>query len=210
MLKLESISKSYGRKTVLSNIDHEFESGLNLLVGPSGAGKSTLLRLCATAEQPTSGKLFWSGKRFNRTRRTLRGQLGYAPQILDLPLDITGMEFLLHIAAIKGVSRDAKKQATQILSQLGLESDANQRLIGWSGGMRRRLILAQALLGDPKLLALDEPTAELDRETADRVAMLIADYAKSSTVLVTTHLTEHFDQFDATTLRVADQQVIAA
>lgn len=204
MLKLENVSKSYRKRRVLTEINHTFETGLNLLVGPSGAGKSTLLRLCATVEKPSSGTLMWQAVPYAKVKRKLRSELGYAPQIVDLPLNITGMEFLLHIAALKGVGRGAKEQAAELLHQLGLSLDADQRIVGWSGGMRRRLILAQALLGAPKLLALDEPTAELDTETAARVADLISHTAKSATVLLTTHLTEHFQTDGARTVRVAD------
>lgn len=204
MLKLENVSKSYRKRRVLHEISHSFEGGLNLLVGPSGAGKSTLLRLCATVEIPSSGSVSWQGAPYTKIKRKLRSELGYAPQIVDLPLNVTGMEFLLHIAALKGVGRGAKDQASELLHQLGLSLDADQRIVGWSGGMRRRLILAQALLGTPKLLALDEPTAELDTETAARVAALISHAAKSATVLLTTHLTEHFQMEGARTLRVAE------
>ena len=209
MLHLQVLSKSYGKRTILSDINHEFSSGLNLLVGPSGAGKSTLLRLCATVEKPSSGNLLWDGKPFKNQKRKIRNVLGYAPQIVDLPQDLTGMEFLSHIAALKGLGGSAKDQAHQILEQLGLGLDANQQIMAWSGGMRRRLILAQALMGSPKLLALDEPTAELDSETAARVSELIAHAAQSATVLLTTHMSDHFQAQGAQTLRVADGSLSA-
>ena len=210
MLTLEGVSKSYGKRQILGDVSHEFKAGLNLLMGPSGAGKSTLLRLCATVERPSSGTLSWGGKPYSKIKRRLRSELGYAPQIVDLPLDVTGLEFLMHIAALKGLGAGAKGQAKDILDQLGLSLDADQRIIGWSGGMRRRLILAQALLGSPKLLALDEPTAELDRETAGRVARLISHAAQSATVLLTTHLSDHFETQGASVLRVADGQLTAS
>jgi len=210
MLKLDSLTKKYGKRLILSDVSHSFAQGLNILVGPSGAGKSTLLRLCATVEKPSSGEIAWSGMPFNQARRKLRSQLGYAPQIVDLPEDLTGMEFLLHIAALKGLRRDAKQQASDILEQLGLKLDADQRIMAWSGGMRRRLILAQSLLGDPKLLALDEPTAELDSETAARVSEMIVHAAKSATVLLTTHLADHFQSSGSEILRVADGKVAPA
>jgi len=209
MLELRDLSKSYGKKRVLDNLNHKFSPGLNLLIGPSGAGKSTLLRLCATVEKPSKGELLWDGTPLNKIRRKLRAQLGYAPQIVDLPTDLTAIEFLSHIAALKGLGKGAKTQAREILKQLGLAGDADQRIMAWSGGMRRRLILAQALLGTPKLLALDEPTAELDSETAGRVAEMISEAAKNATVLLTTHLTDHFQTHGATTLRVADGKLNA-
>ncbi len=204
MLTLSGVSKSYGKRAILTDISHNFQSGLNLLVGPSGAGKSTLLRLCSTVEKPSSGKLFWNDKPYSSVRKKLRFELGYAPQIVDLPQDVTGIEFLAHIAALKGLGKGSITQANEILEQLGLGPDAKQRIVGWSGGMRRRLVLAQALLGSPKLLALDEPTAELDRETAKRVSDLISHASKSATVILTTHLSEHFEAQGAAILRVAD------
>ncbi|MEP3889302.1 MAG: ATP-binding cassette domain-containing protein [Hellea sp.] len=210
MLELRELSKSYRKKEVLKDITHSFAPGLNLLIGPSGAGKSTLLRLCATVEKPSNGELLWDGTPYGEIRRTLRASLGYAPQLVDLPTDLTGMEFLSHIAALKGLGRGAKGQAHDILEQLGLAGDADQRIMAWSGGMRRRLILAQALLGAPTLLALDEPTAELDSETAGRVAQMISEAAKTATVLLTTHLTDHFQTGGAATFRVADGQLTPA
>ncbi|MEM7492724.1 MAG: ATP-binding cassette domain-containing protein [Pseudomonadota bacterium] len=204
MLVLENVSKSYRKRSVLSDISHRFDAGLNVLTGPSGAGKSTLLRLCATVERPSSGALSWQGQSYSKAKRRVRRDLGYAPQIVDLPLDITGLEFLQHIAALKGVGRDALSQSRDLLEAVGLGADADQRLIGWSGGMRRRLIFAQALLGAPKLIVLDEPTAELDSETASRVSDLIAEKAKTATVLLTTHLTAHFQTQGARLIRVAD------
>jgi len=208
MLTINAVTKSYGKRKILSNVNHDFNTGLNLLIGPSGAGKTTLLRLCATVENPSSGSLSWNGSPYSKIKRKLRTELGYAPQIVDLPLDLTGLEFLMHIAALKGLGRGATIQALDILNQLGLSADANQRIIGWSGGMRRRLILAQALLGSPKLLALDEPTAELDSETAERVSSLIAHAASSATVLLTTHLSEHFKAQGASILRVANGKLV--
>ncbi|UTW58933.1 ATP-binding cassette domain-containing protein [Kordiimonas sp. SCSIO 12603] len=209
MLKLDNVSKRYKKRLILNDVSCEFNSGLNLLVGPSGAGKSTLLRMCATVEKPTSGQLWWYDKPYAKVKRKLRYELGYAPQIVDLPLDVTGREFLEHMAALKAVGEGAKVQITELLEQLGLSHDADQRIIGWSGGMRRRLILAQAFLGAPKLLALDEPTAELDTDTATRVAELIAHAAQSATILLTTHLVDHFDSIGANIVRVADGGVHA-
>ncbi len=210
MLTLNSVTKTYGKREVLSGISHEFSPGLNLLVGPSGAGKSTLLRLCATVETPSKGSLSWDGMPYGKVKRKLRSELGYAPQLVDLPPDVTGLEFLAYVASLKGLGRAAKTQSLELLEQLGLAQDRDQRIIGWSGGMRRRLILAQALLGSPRLLALDEPTAELDKDTAHRVSELIAHAAQTATVLLTTHLTEHFETQGAAVLRVAEGQLSAA
>lgn len=191
MLQLEQVTKRYGRKLVLDQVSHEFTRGLTLLTGPSGAGKSTLLRLLATAEAPSRGRIAWNGQALPKARKALRSELGYAPQAIDWPEDLTAREFAMHIAALKGLElRAADVQFVAITDALGLHADANNRIAAFSGGMRRRLILAQALLGSPQLLVLDEPTSELDQETAGRVSEVIVDHAGAATVIMTTHLTD--------------------
>lgn len=187
-LELRGVSKSYGRKAVLADVSHNFTPGLTLLTGPSGAGKSTLLRLIATAERPNRGTIAWEGR---SGQSALRRTLGYAPQAVDLPEDLTAREFAMHIAALKGLSlSQADKQFGAITDTIGLHADINNRIASFSGGMRRRLIFAQALLGAPQLLALDEPTAELDLETARKLGALIIERAKSAAVIMTTHLAD--------------------
>lgn len=192
LLALADVSKRYGRKSVLDGVSLALpDHGLSLLVGPSGAGKSTLLRLVATAEKPSAGFIEFRGVALPRSRSALRAALGYAPQIVDLPTDLTAREFAMHIAALKGLDLGkADKQFLQICERIGLHDDANRRIAAYSGGMRRRLIFAQALLGDPALLALDEPTAELDSETAAKVNALIIEAARSRAVIATTHLAD--------------------
>lgn len=210
MLTLQDIRKSYGRKAVLDGISQNFPVGLTLLTGPSGAGKSTLLRLIATAEAPNRGTISWYGLPLPRARQALRAVLGYAPQAVDLPDDLTAREFALHIAALKGLdARAADAQFGRITAAIGLHADINNRIATFSGGMRRRLILAQALLGAPRLLALDEPTAELDGETARAVTTLIRERAREAIVVMTTHLADDLAAEAVQRLRV-DQGGIAA
>lgn len=199
-LELKAVSKAYGRKHVLRDIALSFEPGLALLVGPSGAGKSTLLRLIATAERPSAGAILWNGR---SGRGALRKTLGYAPQAVDLPEDLTAREFAMHIAALKGLNQaQADKQFGAITDAIGLHADINNRIASFSGGMRRRLIFAQALLGEPNVLALDEPTAELDGETARKVAALIIERAQRAIVVVTTHLADELAPHARAVLRV--------
>src|SRR5215217_8933784 len=179
-LLLDDVGKRYGRKAVLSGVSHRFAPGLTLLTGPSGAGKSTLLRLIATAEKPSAGRISWDGAPLPGGRRGLRRALGYAPQAVDLPEDLTAREFAMHVAALKGLDlAAADRQFGAITEAIGLHADIGNRIATFSGGMRRRLIFAQALLGEPRLLALDEPTAELDRETADKLSAVILERAAS-------------------------------
>ena len=202
-LDLAAITKRYGAKTVLANVAHRFEPGLTLLTGPSGAGKSTLLRLIATAEKPDRGSIAWNGVALPAGRKALRQTLGYAPQAVDLPEDLTAREFALHIAALKGLEpRAADAQFGAITDAIGLHADINNRIASFSGGMRRRLVFAQAMLGAPRLLALDEPTAELDGETARKLGALILSRAKDAIVVMTTHLADELAPHAVAVLRV--------
>ncbi|MBC7769289.1 MAG: ATP-binding cassette domain-containing protein [Phycisphaerales bacterium] len=198
---MRGVSKTYGRKAVLAEVSHTFTPGLTLLTGPSGAGKSTLLRLLATVERPNRGVIHWNGAAGARGK--LRRTLGYAPQAVDLPEDLTAREFALHIASLKGLSASAAdKQFGAITDAIGLHADINNRIASFSGGMRRRLIFAQAMLGAPQVLALDEPTAELDAETARKLGALLLERARDAIVVMTTHLAEELAPHAAAVLRV--------
>lgn len=207
-LILEGVAKRYRRKTVLTDVTHRFRPGLTLLTGPSGAGKSTLLRLVATAERASAGTIAWDGGQLPSARRALRATLGYAPQAVDLPEDLTAREFAMHIAALKGLNLAAADcQFGAITERIGLHADINNRISTFSGGMRRRLIFAQAMLGLPRLLALDEPTAELDRDTAGRLGELILERAAGAIVIMTTHLADDLAPRAGDVLRVEDGRV---
>jgi ABC-2 type transport system ATP-binding protein len=202
-LELENVTKKYRGKRVLDGISHVFAPGLTLLTGPSGAGKSTLLRIIATAERPSSGRVLWEGHALPGAKRQLRRSLGYAPQLVDLPEDLTAREFAMHIASLKGLELSAAdRQFAAITDAIGLHADINNRISTFSGGMRRRLVFAQAMLGSPQLLALDEPTAELDRETAGRVGAAILERAASAIVIMTTHLADELAPHATDELRV--------
>lgn len=210
-LLLEDVGKKYRRKTVLEGVSHRFAPGLTLLTGASGAGKSTLLRLIATAEKPSTGHIAWDGAGLPAARGALRRTLGYAPQAVDLPEDLTAREFAMHIAALKGLDLGAAdRQFGAITDRIGLHADINNRISTFSGGMRRRLVFAQAMLGEARLLALDEPTAELDRETADRLGALILERSASAIVVMTTHLADSLAPRAGAILRVEGGTVTAS
>lgn len=200
MLELINIGKRYSKKTVLQDISHQFDPRVTVITGPSGAGKSTLLRLCATVEKPSTGEMQWQSKPLHKTVRTV---LGYAPQRIDFPEDLSGLDFLLHVAALKRLPLGAAKaQAILLLDRLGLARDRATLIAAYSGGMRRRLGLAQAFLGAPELLVLDEPTAELDSVTAGHVNDLIFEHAGRAVVLMTTHLESSLTERDYKTLEI--------
>lgn len=211
LLQLHNVGKAYRGKVVLKDVTAGFPMGLTLLTGPSGAGKSTLLRLIASAERPDSGTIEWEGAALPGTRAALRRSLGYAPQAVDLPDDLRARSFAMHVAALKGLDlAAADAQFGAIAAAIGLHDDLDTRIGAYSGGMRRRLIFAQALLGAPRLLALDEPTAELDRETARLVGALVIERARSAAVVMTTHLADELAPHAAQILRVDGGQVAPA
>lgn len=211
ILQLDGVGKSYGRKQVLTDVDIGFPVGLTLLSGPSGSGKSTLLRLIASAERPSKGRLVWEDQPLPAARHALRRSLGYAPQAVDLPDDLSARAFAMHVAALKGLAlAAADAQFAAITESIGLHADINNRIVTFSGGMRRRLIFAQALLGAPRLIVLDEPTAELDRETAGLVSAQIVERARTAAVVMTTHLDEEIAPLATQVLRIEDGRVATA
>ena len=189
MLQLVSVSKQYKKSIILDSVSHTFDTGTTVVIGPSGAGKSTLLRLCATQERMSDGQIKWGDNPIYKNLKQFRRILGYAPQLVDLPEDISAYDFMLHIGALKNIKREQCVQQTKLLfERLGIR-DSIYKLIGtYSGGMRRRLVLAQSLLGNPKCLIIDEPTAELDTHTATMVNDLIFEKSKHAVVIMTTHL----------------------
>ena len=189
MIELKTVTKSYKTHHILRGISQKFEQGVTVITGKSGAGKSTLLRLCATVEKPSSGDILWQGGSIVKSPKTLRSQLGYAPQQIDFPPDITALDFLRYIGVLKGISsKNSSVQGMELLKRLALEKDGDKFIHMFSGGMRRRLGLAQAFLGTPQCIILDEPTAELDLQTAGLVHDLIFEHSKMAVVLMTTHL----------------------
>lgn len=210
-LELNGVGKSYRGKRVLDSVNHSFAPGLTLLVGPSGAGKSTLLALIASAQTPSRGRLLWNAQPLPRARGALRRTLGYAPQAVDLPEDLTAREFARHMAALKGLQLSAAdRQFAAIAERIGLLADIHRPIATFSGGMRRRVVFAQALLGAPGLIALDEPTAELDAVTAEQVSGLILERANEAIVVVTTHLADRLAPRAVEVLRVQDGAVVRA
>ncbi len=207
-IEVSNLSKSYKSKRVLCNASGTFCVGLNLLTGPSGAGKSTLLRVLATAETADHGTITWKGKPLPRARRSFRQVLGYAPQSVDFPPDLTGREVGQHLAALKGLDRQmADDQFLWLAERLNLHAEIANPIASYSGGMRRRLTVAQSLLGSPDAVMLDEPTAELDAENAHAVHALVTEQAKSAVVVMTTHLAEQLRPVAVQEVVVADSQI---
>lgn len=206
-LQTEGLTKRYGKLVVLDRLEFDADPGVTVVTGRSGSGKSTLLRLLATLEKPSSGQIFWDGKDIWKDVRDYRFALGYAPQAIGWPESLTATEFLVHIAALKRIRRaDALAQGQALLARVGLGGDADRPIRAYSGGMRRRLGLCQALLGEPQVLLLDEPAAELDSETSHEIHELIFEQAaRGATVLMTTHRQDALGDREVSNLFIADR-----
>lgn len=199
MITVSRLTKTYGKKIrALRGVDLEIGSGMFGLVGPNGAGKTTLMRILAGLLRPTSGKVSVLGNDITtgRGKKAVKEVLGYLPQELGLYPDLSALEFLEYVAMLKGVTDkvDRKKQLDEVLELVGLIQDARRRLRTYSGGMKRRVGIAQALLGKPQLLIVDEPTSGLDPEERVRLRNLLAEISAHCTVILSTHIVEDVSQ----------------
>jgi len=189
-LTIERLSKQYRRDFWgLRDFNLEVEPGVIGLLGPNGAGKSTLMRMLATITQPSEGRIKWNGLDIARSPNTLRATLGYLPQDFGIYPHLSGREFLEYIAAIKGLdANDARRRIDELLVMVNLVHAAKRPLGGYSGGMKQRIGIAQALLNDPQLLIVDEPTAGLDPEERVRFRNLLSDLSGERIIFLSTHI----------------------
>lgn len=189
MLELNKITKQYGRKKALDQVSLTLKEGVYGLLGPNGAGKSTLMSLITGNLAPTSGQIFWDGTEILKMGAAYRSLLGYAPQQQGLYDNFTGLRFLSYMPALKGIPKKKQKEEIhRVLSCVNMADEAG-RLIGtYSGGMKQRILVAQAILGDPSLIILDEPTAGMDPRERVRIRETIKNMSGDRIILVSTHV----------------------
>ena len=189
-LSIQNLGKEYKRGFWgLKDFSLEIKPGILGLLGPNGAGKSTFMRMLATITKPTDGKIFWNDIDVAKNPDTLRDVLGYLPQDFGVYPNLNAIEFLEYMAAIKGLdSATAKKRIDELLQLVNLKDAAKRPLGGYSGGMKQRVGIAQALLNDPQLLIVDEPTVGLDPEERVRFRNLLSDLSGERIVILSTHI----------------------
>lgn len=189
MLELIECTKKYGGKTALNHLSVCFETGVYGLLGSNGAGKSTMLNLITDNIPRTEGKILYNGREILSLKRSYFKKVGYTPQLQGMYEDFTARDFLHYIGSLKGMkARDCLRQTEEFLEIVCLSDNANHRLGSFSGGMRQRVLLAAAMLDNPEILILDEPTAGLDPTQRIRLRDYIASIAHERTVLLATHV----------------------
>src|SRR5262245_9413800 len=190
MLEIRGLSKRYPSGTVaLQDFSLTAGEGVLGLLGPNGAGKSTLMTILATVTRPSAGTFLWQGRDGVAEPLAVRRALGFLPQDFGVYEKLTAREFLTYLGRLKGLGgRDLGRRVTELLALVNLHGAADRRLGGYSGGMRQRVGIAQALLGDPKLVIVDEPTVGLDPEERVRFRNLLSEIAHGRVVILSTHI----------------------
>lgn len=189
MLRCDKVSKAYGGKTVLNSFSMEFHNGVYGVLGPNGAGKTTLFRIIAGILMPTEGLVTWNGEDIQKLGFDYRSGLGVLPQQMPFYPWMRGDEYLEYIHNLKGLpSSRRKSDVAMMLEKVELQNDARKKIRAYSGGMRQRLGIAQAMLGSPRLMLLDEPTAGLDPRQRTVFKNIVREISASCTVILCTHI----------------------
>ena len=188
-LEIRNINKRYKEVRALKNINLKLTEGIYGLLGPNGAGKSTLMGLLTDTVQRDSGHILVDGREIKKMGKRYRKLVGYMPQQQGYYEEFSGEAFLIYMSHIKGLTkREAKIQTDRLLKEVNLDDVRSQKIGGYSGGMKQRLLLAQALLNDPKILILDEPTAGVDPKERIRIRNYITELSKNRIIIVATHI----------------------
>lgn len=188
-LKTIGLTKNFGSKTAVNDLNITLSNGVYGLLGANGAGKTTLMRLLCNIQNPTSGEILLNGKNIVGLGEKYRNFLGYLPQHFGYYPDFTALDFLLYVAALKGLDeKAARKKSKDLLEAVGLSAESKHKIKTFSGGMKQRLGIAQAMLNNPRILILDEPTAGLDPKERVRFRNLISAFSKDRIVILSTHI----------------------
>ena len=209
MLVVNNVSKKYGSFYALKDINLEFNNGVYALLAPNGAGKTTLIKLLTTLIFPTSGEILYKGTDIVSLDGDYRDIIGYLPQDFGYYRNYTPRKFLLYLAALKGIKKeDAVEKVKEVLKVVSLENVENKKMKGFSGGMIQRVGIAQALLNDPKILILDEPTAGLDPKERVRFRNLLSDLSRDRIVIISTHIVSDIEFISNEVIMIKDHKIL--
>ena len=188
-ISIENVSRKYGQHVAINQLNLELTNGVFGLLGPNGAGKSTLMKMLATIEKPSTGRILVNDLNITNSPKQIRKQLGYLPQDFGIYPNMTPLEFLEYMAAMKGLTaKSAKIRIHELLELLNLEQHRNRMIGNFSGGMKQRVGIAQSLLNDPLLLIVDEPTVGLDPQERINFRNLLASLSTNRIIIFSTHI----------------------
>jgi len=209
MLIVDNVTKKFGSFTALEDVSLEFSNGVYGLLAPNGAGKTTLIKMLTTLIFPTRGQILYDGVEITKLDEKYRDILGYLPQDFGYYRSYSPMQFLIYIAALKGIDgKAAREKAEKLLALVALSDVKNKKMRKFSGGMIQRVGIAQAMLNDPKILILDEPTAGLDPKERVRFRNLIASLAQNRTVILSTHIVSDIESIAHQVIMFKDHRLL--
>lgn len=209
MLIVNNVSKSFGKFLVLKDINLEFTNGVYGLLAPNGAGKTTLIKMLTTLLFPNEGEILYNGTDIFKMGEEYRDILGYLPQEFGYYKNYSPRKFLHYLSALKGLdSRQAKEKINELLKLVGLENVADKKMKKFSGGMIQRVGIAQAMLNDPKILILDEPTAGLDPKERVRFRNLLAELSRERIVILSTHIVSDIESIANEIIMIKNKEIL--
>lgn len=209
MLEISQLSKSYDDNIALDGVSLSIDKGMFGLLGPNGAGKSSLIRTIATLQQPDSGFVVFDGVDVSKQPQKIRARLGYLPQDFDVYPHVSALHLLDHMAILKGIGDDAARKVAveRLLVETNLWAFRKKAVSKFSGGMKQRFGIALALIGDPDLIIVDEPTAGLDPEERHRFLNLLANISENKVVILSTHIVEDVEELCSKMAILADGKI---
>lgn len=208
MLTLVNISKKYGNQTAVENINLDMEHGLYGMLAPNGAGKTTIIKMITTLLFPTTGEILYNGVNITEMGAEYRDLIGYLPQQFGYYKNSTPTEYLEYLACLKKLPKEKIKERTkELLEMVGLSDVANKKMKKFSGGMIQRVGIAQAMLNDPKILILDEPTAGLDPKERVRFRNIISMLSKDRIVILSTHIVSDIESIANQVMLIKDHHL---
>lgn len=209
MLVVNNVTKKYGKFTALEDISLEFSGGVYGLLAPNGAGKTTLIKMLTTLLFPTSGEILWGGSEITKLDGEYRGLIGYLPQEFGYYKNYSPRQFLNYLAALKGIDREmAKHKVPELLELVSLGEVMDKKMRKFSGGMIQRVGIAQAMLNDPQILILDEPTAGLDPKERVRFRNLISELSKNRIIILSTHIVSDIETIANHVIMFKDRKLL--
>ena len=208
MLTLNNVSKNFGKFTAVENISLNMDNGLYALLAPNGAGKTTIIKMITTLLNPTEGEILYDGVNIKTMGAAYRELLGYLPQDFGYYKNNTPKQYLSYLAALKGVpKKETAEKIDYLLEMVGLTENADKKMKKFSGGMIQRVGIAQAMLNDPKILILDEPTAGLDPKERVRFRNIISVLSKDRIVILSTHIVSDIESIANQVILIRDKHI---